>query len=86
MTLLDEPLSHAATFTSDKLFISIACGITIRQISEKVLIVFFFWFIFRLNQVVVELYVFFLILLVVFLKVFAVILLVQIQQMKQIHS
>ena len=85
MTLLDEPLSHAATFTPDKLFISIACGITIRQISEKVLIVFF-WFIFRLNQVVVELYVFFLILLVVFLKVFAVILLVQIQQMKQIHS
>ena len=42
MTLLDEPLSHAASFTPDKLFISIACGITIRQISEKVLIVFFF--------------------------------------------
>lgn len=40
MTLLDEPLSHATSFTPDKLFISIACGITIRQISEKVVIVF----------------------------------------------
>ena len=35
LTLLDEPMSSAESFTPEKLFISIACGITIKQISDK---------------------------------------------------
>lgn len=36
LTLLDEPMSSAESFTPEKLFISIACGITIKQISDKI--------------------------------------------------
>lgn len=36
LTLLEQPLSSVDAFTPSKLFISIACGITIKQISDKI--------------------------------------------------